>query len=97
MSIELKICGLTTISDMRMAEAIGADYVGMVVEVPYSRRPVSRWTAQFMCRAARVRPVLVMAQQPLDELVNIAQLCSPFALQVHGDESTEPKSGGAWP
>jgi len=89
MPIELKICGLTTISDMRAAESIGADYVGMVVEVPYSRRPVSRWQAQAMCRAARARPVLVMAQQPFDQLVEIARLCKPFALQVHGDESTE--------
>jgi len=89
MSIELKICGLTTISDMRAAESIGADYVGMVVEVPYSRRPISRWQAQAMCEAARARPVLVVAQQPLDQLVEIARLCKPLALQVHGDESTE--------
>jgi len=97
MSIELKICGLTTISDMRAAESIGADYVGMVVEVPYSRRPVSRWAAELMCRAAHALPVLVVAQQPLDQLVEIARLCKPFALQVHGstgltgtgDESTE--------
>lgn len=97
MSIELKICGLTTISDMRAAESIGADYVGMVVEVPYSRRPISRWQAQAMCQAARARPVLVVAQQPLDQLVEIGRMCSPFALQVHGstgltgtgDESTE--------
>jgi len=59
------------------------------VEVPYSRRPVSRWQAQAMCQAARARPVLVVAQQPLDQLVEIARLCKPFALQVHGDESTE--------
>ncbi len=89
MSIELKICGLTTISDMRVAEGIGADYLGMVVEVPYSRRPISRWQAQAMCQAARARSVLVVAQQPLDQLVEIARLCKPLALQVHGDESTE--------
>jgi len=89
MPIELKICGLTTVSDMRAAERIGADYVGMVVEVPYSRRPISRWQAQAMCQAARARPVLVVAQQPPDQLVEIARLCSPSALQVHGDESTE--------
>ena len=89
MSVELKICGLTTVSDMRAAERIGADYVGMVVEVPYSRRPISRWQAQAMCQAARARPVLVVAQQPLDQLDEIARLCKPFALQVHGDESTE--------
>lgn len=89
MLIELKICGLTTLSDMRAAERIGADYVGMVVEVPYSRRPITRWQAQAMCQAARARPVLVVAQQPLEQLVEIAQLCTPFALQVHGDESIE--------
>ncbi len=89
MAVELKICGLTTLPDLRVSESIGADYVGMVVEVPYSRRPVNRWQAQAMCRAARARPVLVVAQQPLDQLVEIARLCSPFALQVHGDESTE--------
>ena len=89
MPVELKICGLTTISDMRAAESIGADYVGMVVEVPYSRRPITRWTAELMCRAAHARPVLVVAEQSVDQLAEIAQLCQPFALQVHGDESTE--------
>ena len=89
MPIELKICGLTTLPDMRMAEGIGADYVGMVVEVPYSRRPISRWQAQAMCRAARARPVLVLATHPVDEIVEIARLCQPRALQVHGEESPQ--------
>ena len=86
MAVELKICGLTTLADMRAAESIGADYVGMVVEVPYSRRRISRWAAYHLCRAARARPVLVLAAQPADQIIAIARLCRPFALQIHGAE-----------
>ncbi len=89
MPIELKICGLTTLPDMRVSENIGADYVGMVVEVPYSRRKISRWTAHYLCRAARAQPVLVVATHPVDELIEIARLCRPYALQIHGEESPQ--------
>ncbi len=89
MPVELKICGLTTLPDLRMAEGIGADYVGMVVEVPYSRRPVNRGQAQAMCQAARAHPVLVIATQPIEQILEIARLCRPFALQIHGNETPQ--------
>jgi len=89
MTIELKICGLTTLPDLRVSESIGADYVGMVVEVPYSRRNISRWVAQSLCKAARTRPVLVVATHPPHELTEIACLCRPYALQIHGEESPQ--------
>lgn len=83
MSVELKICGLTTIADMRLCERLGADYVGMVVEVPRSPRAISRYVAQHLCRTAAAKPVVVVADLTAPQIGEIANLCRPAAVQVH--------------
>ena len=84
MSLELKICGLTTLADMRLCEALGADFVGMVVDVPRSPRSISHHTAGYLVRAARAQPVMVVADLPARQITEIAERCSPAAIQVHG-------------
>ncbi len=87
MSLELKICGLTTLADMRLCEALGADFVGMVVEVPRSPRSISRHTASYLTQAARAQPVIVVvADWPAQQITEIAERCSPAAIQVHGGD-----------
>ncbi len=89
MSLELKICGLTTIADMRLCEALGADFVGMVVEVPRSPRSISRHTGEYLVRTARAQPVIVVADLPPQQITEIAEQCSPAAIQLHGAD--DPK------
>ena len=86
MTLELKICGLTTLADMRLCEALGADYVGMVVEVPSSPRAITGHTARYLCPAAKARPVLVVADLAPQQIGERARLCRPAAIQVHGAE-----------
>lgn len=86
MSLDLKICGLTTVADMCLAERLGADYVGMVVEVARSPRAVSRYVAQGLCRAAMTKPVVVVADLTPQQISEIAHLCQPMAVQVHASD-----------
>ncbi len=86
MSLELKICGLTTLADMRLCEALGADFVGMVVEVPRSPRSISRHTGEHLARAARAQPVIVVADLQAQQITEIAERCRPAAIQVHGGD-----------
>ena len=86
MTAELKICGLSTLADMRLCERLGADYVGMVVEVARSPRAISRCVAQYLCRAAVARPVVVVADLPAQEISEVVRLCHPAAVQVHDSD-----------
>jgi len=83
MTLELKICGLTTLADMRLSERLGADYVGMIVEVARSPRAISRYRAYHLCRAAAAKPVVVVADLPEPQISEITRLCQPAAVQVH--------------
>ncbi len=83
MTLKVKICGLTTIADMRLAERLGADYVGMVVEVGHSPRAISRYIAYYLCRAATAESVVVVADLAAPQISEIANVCRPAAVQVH--------------
>jgi phosphoribosylanthranilate isomerase len=82
----IKICGLTTIADVRVAASLGADFLGMIVDVPRSRRnlslPVAQWLRPWMGDSA----VLVTEDLALDRLVEVVAALQPAALQLHGRE-----------
>ena len=58
--VELKVCGLARVADMRGAEAAGVDYCGFIVEIERSPRSIPRETAALLARGCRARPVLVV-------------------------------------
>ncbi len=85
---ELKVCGLTRVADMRGAEAAGADYCGFIVEIERSPRSIPRETAALLARGCRARPVLVIEDMPIDELLPLAEAVRPAAIQLHGDDAS---------
>ena len=87
--METKICGLTRLSDLRVAERAGADYLGMIVEVHRSPRCLALATARLLARGTRGRVVPVIADAPVAHAVEIAAATKAFALQLHGSETTE--------
>jgi len=93
MSVKVKICGLTRIEDVRTACDAGADFCGVVVEVPNSPRSLTREKAKALLGEMTVPPVAVTRSKSLDELVEIAKFLSPFALQLHGSEPPELVAG----
>lgn len=69
----LKICGLTRLADMRGAEAAGADFCGLIVEVARSPRSITREQAALLARACRARPVLVVEGMPPGEIAALVE------------------------
>lgn len=83
----VKICGLTTAEDVRLAVEAGADAVGFV-HVPRSRRFVDRERLRALCREAgpMVARVGVIADLPLAEALSLAETAPLTVLQLHGTE-----------
>ncbi len=86
--MRVKVCGLTLLRDMRLAEAAGAEYVGFVVEAP-SPRAVSRNVAAALARAARAKPVFVVVDMPIDDILALVAVQKPAAIQLHGSETAD--------
>lgn len=93
MSVKVKICGLTRCEDVETACEAGADFCGVVVEVPKSPRSVTREQAKILLDKMTVSSVVVTRSKSLDELIELANFLSPFALQLHGREPPDLVAG----
>ena len=90
MSTEVKICGLSTIDDIDVAIAAGADYIGLVFFEP-SPRNVSLELGQQLAEHIRGRSKIVALTVDADDelLSEIARIVRPDIVQLHGSESQE--------
>jgi phosphoribosylanthranilate isomerase len=84
---KVKLCGITRLDDARLAAEAGAWAIGMIF-VSESPRVVELGAAEEIGRTMhrRVEVAGVFANAPLDELVNVAELCNLTLVQLHGDE-----------
>lgn len=85
----LKICGLATLRDLRLARDCGADYLGLVVEAPGSPRSLTVPVAASLARAAQGRAVVVAVSRDPGWLAAVAGQLRPRALQLHGEITPE--------
>ncbi len=83
----LKVCGLTRVADVRGAEAAGADFCGLIVEIERSPRSITREQAVLLARACRARPVLVVEDMPADDIAGLLQATGAAAVQLHGADA----------
>jgi phosphoribosylanthranilate isomerase len=83
----VKLCGITSPEDARMATDAGAWAIGLIFAAESKRRcdigVASEIGAAFR---RRVEVAGVFLNSPLDEVVELADLCSLTMLQLHGDE-----------
>lgn len=79
----LKVCGLTTIADLRVAQAAGADFLGIVVESPPSPRSLTAVQAEVLVRLAPNVVIVTTCEDP-QRLRAWADAWRPRALQLHG-------------
>ena len=85
----LKICGITRAQDAAAAEAVGADFIGMIF-VPESPRRIDLETARGVVAAApRCRSVCVVRNLPLADLRRLIAELRPDVVQLHGAEPPE--------
>ncbi len=79
----LKVCGLTTIPDLKHARRCGADFLGAIVEVPSSPRSISLAQAAVLARLCPDRLVAVTTSGDAAQLRRIVEALRPRALQLH--------------
>ncbi|MHB8994846.1 MAG: phosphoribosylanthranilate isomerase [Armatimonadota bacterium] len=84
----LKICGLTRITDFRLAQKAGADFLGMIVEAP-SPRSVSVEMAAKLAALAPQQAVAVVVSRDLPFLRRVIFNVKPRALQLHGPHAPQ--------
>lgn len=84
----VKLCGLRTESDVAAANAALPDFAGFVIEVPGKRRSISNDTAITLAKRldARIRPVGVFVNAPVDTVNRFLNEVLNSAVQLHGAE-----------
>jgi len=84
---KVKICGITSVDDAKLAVDAGADAIGVIFWAG-SRRVVEVATAQAIVRAlpAFVWPVGVFVDATPDQVRDVADAVGLSAVQLHGDE-----------
>jgi phosphoribosylanthranilate isomerase len=83
----VKLCGITSQADAKLAADAGAWAIGMIFADESPRRVDVASAAEIgAAMRRRLEVVGVFLNTPLDEVVEIADLCSLTAVQLHGDE-----------
>ena len=83
---KVKICGTTRVEDALMAAEAGADYSGIVVEVPFSERSISIPEAVEIVRSTPIPTVALLFDRPTDWVHQAIEKIKPFAVQLLGHE-----------
>jgi phosphoribosylanthranilate isomerase len=87
MAPKVKICGVTSLEDARLAVAEGAWAVGMIFHEPSPRSCAPGVAADICAELKRhAETVGVFFNHPLDEVAGMADGIGFTAIQLHGDE-----------
>lgn len=85
----VKICGLTRTEDADMAEALGADFLGVILAGGPRLLTLDRARAVLGPRRPRARRVAVFGDRSLESLIADGDALDLDVLQLHGDPSVE--------
>ena len=86
---QVKICATTSTIDATIAAESGADYSGIVVEVPCSERSDSIEQATEITRQTSIPTILLFFNRSTDWIVEAVNKINPFAIQLLGHEPAE--------
>ncbi|MDW8034074.1 MAG: phosphoribosylanthranilate isomerase [Nitrososphaerota archaeon] len=86
--VRVKICGITRFEDLEFAVNAGADFVGFVVNTPFSPRNLKHDEATRLVSTvpSSVKSVVVTILRSLEEFNKIIQVGADY-VQLHGEPS----------
>jgi len=88
--MKVKICGQTSIGDSAMSIRSGADFIGVVLDVPWSKRSLNFQDALPIFQEYANRSFLLTFDRSVDKaMVDIVSALDPYALQLTGREPAE--------
>lgn len=82
----VKICGITSIHDARLAADAGADYAGVLVDVAVSERTRSTAQAVDIASGSPIPTVLLLFNRTTEDICATVTQIQPFAVQLLGHE-----------
>lgn len=85
----VKICGITSDHDARLAANAGADYIGVLVDVAVSERTRSAVQASEIAKASPIPTVLLLYNRTTSDIQAVVSQVQPFAVQLLGQEPPE--------
>jgi len=85
----VKICGVCCPEDAQLASEAGADYIGVLVDVPNTPRSRTLEQAQAVAAAASVPLVLLLWEPRIERAKELASHLRPFAIQLLADETPD--------
>lgn len=92
--IKIKICGQTSLEDCEMSVRHGADYLGVVLDVPWSSRSLTVESAEPIFRKFGQITFLLLFNRALDDgVLDVVKILKPYAIQLTGKET--PETAGA--
>ncbi len=77
----VKICGITCPEDRELVYRAGADYFGVIIDVPYSPRRLSIEAAADLFKNAPLPGVALVFQRNKEQIIQIVEHCRPQVVQ----------------
>jgi len=86
---KVKICGTTSARDAQMAVDAGADYLGVLVDVPGSERSLTLDQAMAVAESCEIPVAVLLSGKSVEEIISIAETIRPFAVHLLGKMSRQ--------
>lgn len=88
--VRVKVCGITSAADARMAESAGADWIGLNFHPPSPRFVDEDRAADILdALTSTTRPIGLFVDRPGVEILELASRLGLTMVQLHGEEPPE--------
>lgn len=95
----MKVCGLTRRNDVLDADALGADYLGVVLSMGFGRSVAAADAAALVVGTRAARVAVLVDEEP-DDAASLAAALGADVIQLHGSEGpsvlADLRERGCW-